>query len=401
MFNRSFLRRRKVSQLPQSILQYSAAATNDYFGWSVALSSDGTTAIVGANGDNSYQGSATVFTRSGVTWTQQQNITQTGGAASDSFGYSVALSADGNTAICGVPYGGAADTGAAVVFTRSGATWTEEAALTYSAAAADDLLGFSVALSSDGNTAIVGAPTDNVGAIANQGSATVYTRSGGVWTEQQTITQSTGAAGDEFGFSVALSSDGNTAIVGARGDNNQGSATVFTRSGVTWTQQQTITQSTGAAGDQFGWSIALSADGNTAIVGAYADDGVGLNTNQGSATVFTRSGSTWTQQQTITQTGGAADDGFGSSVALSSSGDIALVGVAFANIAAISNSGAVVMFARNNGTWVQQSVLSYLGATSNSRLGLSAALSTDGNIAIAGAPGIGADVGGAIVFYNH
>ena len=172
--------------------------------------------------------------------------------------------------------------GLLVVTGSAHAVLVQQGTITQSGGAANDFFGGSVALSSDGNTAIVGAYGDN----SDQGSATIYTRSGTTWSQQQTITQTGGAATDWFGVSVALSSDGNTAIVGARGDDvggsaNQGSATVFTRSGTTWTQQQTITQTGGAANDQFGGSVALSSDGNTAIVGAYGD-----NSYQGSASIF-------------------------------------------------------------------------------------------------------------------
>ncbi len=139
------------------------------------------------------------------------------------------------------------------------------------------ILAFRLRCLSDGNTAIVGAREDD----SSQGSASIFTRSGTTWTQQQTITQTGGAAGNSFGQSVALSSDGNTAIVGAYGGNSAGSASIFTRSGTTWTQQQTITQTGGAVGDWFGWSVALSSDGNTAIVSANGD-----NSYQGSATIF-------------------------------------------------------------------------------------------------------------------
>ena len=123
-----------------------------------------------------------------------------------------------------------------------------------------------------------------------------------VLVEQGTITDTGGGVGDYFGGSVALSADGNTAIVGASGDNvNQGYATIFIRSGGVWTQQQRITQRDGESYDYFGRSVALSADGNTAIVGA-SEDNVGSDTNEGSATIFTRSGTTWTHQQTIFRT---------------------------------------------------------------------------------------------------
>ena len=168
------------------------------------------------------QGSATIFTRSGGTWTEQQTITQSDGATGDRFGSSVALSSDGSTAIVGAPnddLGSASDAGTATIFTRSGGTWTEQQKMWGYLPAASDQFGFWVALSSDATTAIVGAIYDDVSGVANQGSATIFTRSGGTWTEQQTITQTDGEASDFFGYSVALSSDGNTAIVGAPQDD--------------------------------------------------------------------------------------------------------------------------------------------------------------------------------------
>lgn len=399
MFNRSFLRRKKISQLPQSFFQYSAAGNNKVFGISSALSSDGTTAIVGQYGDNSFQGTAVVFIRSGKTWTEQALLSQSTGAASDNFGYSVDLSDDGNTAICGVPYRGATDTGAAVVFTRSGATWTQQAVLTYSAAAANDLFGYSVALSSDGNMAICGSPSSGPG----NGRAVVFTRSGATWTQQATLTHSVGAAGAAFGWAVALSTDGSTAIVGAYRDSSagslRGSAVIFTRSGVTWTEQATLRYSAAAYNDTFGSTVSLSSDGNTAIVGAANADPGGVSA-AGLAVVFTRSGATWTEQAALTYSGKATNDLLGYSVSLSGNGDVALCGAHGGNIP-VADAGIAIMFTRNNGVWVQESVLSYSSGVAGDAVGLSVDLSRSGNIAIAGAPGIGADVGGAIVFYNH
>jgi len=402
MFNRSFLRRRKVSQLPQSFFQYSAGAASDVFGISSALSSDGATAIVGQCGDILSQGTAVVFIRSGKTWTEQALLSQSGGAASDNFGTSVDLSDDGNTAICGVPYRGATDTGAAVVFTRSGVTWTEQAVLTYSVGAAGDQFGFSVALSANGNTAIVGACYDSISGLPDVGSAVVFTRSGATWTEQAILRDFAGDEDDRVGYSVALSSDGNTAICGSPGDGFvlSGKALVFTRSGATWTQQDTLAYSLKRTGDLFGISVSLSDDGNTAICGMSNYDTLGGISNAGGAVVFTRSGVTWTQQALLTYSAAAANDLLGYSVALSSNGNTAICGAYGGNIP-VADAGIAIMFTRNNGVWVQESVLSYSSGLAGDSVGRSVALSRDGNIAIAGAPGIGADVGGAIVFYNH
>jgi len=340
----------------QHTITQSDGAAGDAFGYSVALSADGNTAIVGAYtadvGGRADQGSASVFTRVDGVWTQQQTLTQSDGAASDNFGFSVALSADGNTAIVGALFddvSGVSNQGSASVFTRVGGVWTQQQTITQSDGLAFDLFGYSVALSADGNTAIVGAYFDDVGGVLNQGSVSVFARVGGVWTQQQTLTQSDGGFADAFGVSVALSADGNTAIVGAFYDDvggraDQGSVSVFTRVGGVWTQQQTITQSDGAAGDFFGVSVAVSADGNTAIVGANSDAVVGGGADQGSASVFTRVGGVWTQQQTITQSDGAAGDRFGYSVALSADGTTTIVGAIGDDVGGVSDQGSATIF---------------------------------------------------------
>jgi hypothetical protein len=371
-------------------------AADDQFGISMALSGDGNTAIVGVwqddVGGNVNQGTATVFTRSGGLWTQQQQITAAGGAASDNFGISVALSSDGNTAIVGAyldDVGGNSNQGTATIFTRSAGFWTEQQQITAAGGAAGDSFGISVALSSDGNTAIVGAYGDDVGGNVNQGTATIFTRSGGIWTQQQQIAADGAEAYDSFGISVALSGDGNTALIGALlddvgGNFDQGTATIFTRSGSIWTQQQQITAADGAPLDYFGVSVALSGDGNTAIVGALLDD-VGGNVDQGTATIFTRSGSVWTQQQQITAADGAAVDYFGISVALSGDGNTTIVGARLDDVGGIADQGTATIFTRSGSVWTQQQQITAAGGSVDDQFGSSVALSSDGNTSMVGA----------------
>jgi hypothetical protein len=192
-------------------------------------------------------------------------------------GSSVALSADGNTAIVGGPSddgGHPGANGAAWVYTRSGGVWTQQGSkLVGSGAVGQANQGSSVALSADGNTAIVGGCCDN----AEIGAAWVYTRSNGVWTQQGSKLVGTGVVGGaaDQGSSVALSADGNTAIVGGYGDNNYaGAAWVYTRSNGVWTQQGSKLVGTGAVGNfvSQGSSVSLSGDGNTAIVGGPNDN---------------------------------------------------------------------------------------------------------------------------------
>ncbi len=297
-------------------------------------------------------------------------------------GFAVGVSADGNTAIVGGfndgYTSGAGGLGAAWMYTRSGGEWAQQGSkLVGSDSSANADQGQSVALSGDGNTAIMGGANDSGG----PGAAWVFTQSGGVWTQQGNKLVGTGAAGAaNQGTSVALSSDGNTAIVGGANDSGGvGAAWVFTRSGGVWTQQGGKLVGTGAAGNaNQGQSAALSGDGSTAIVGGYNDDGGG-----GAAWVYRKSGGVWTQQGSkLVGTGaiGNADQGF--SVALASDGNTAIVG----GPADSGGVGAVWVYTFSGGAWTQQSKLVGTGAAGAANQGNSVALSADGNTALAGGP---------------
>jgi hypothetical protein len=225
----------QTNSRPESKLVGTGAVGPAEQGWSIALSADGNTAIVGGVVDNKLAGAAWVYTRSGDVWTQQGiKLVGTGAVGQSGQGFSVALSPDGATAIVGGPYDNS-NTGAAWVYTRRGDVWTQQGnKLVGTGAAGIASQGSSVALSADGNTAIVGGPYDDF----NTGAAWVYTRSGDVWTQQGNKLVGTGAVGQaEQGFSVALSADGNTAAAGGLADNRvTGAAWVHTRSRGVWTK---------------------------------------------------------------------------------------------------------------------------------------------------------------------
>jgi hypothetical protein len=244
-----------------------------------------------------------VFTRSGGVWTQQGGkLVGAGAVGNAGQGVSVALSADGNTAIVGGPndnHTGGPSTGAAWVFARSGGVWTQQGnKLVGTNSSNEAMQGRSVALSGDGNTAIVGGIGDGT-AGTTTGAAWVYTRTGSVWTQQGNKLVGTGvvgASGSAQGSAVALSEDGSTALVGGYGDNaDAGAVWVYTRTGNAWTQQGNKLVGTGAvqgrSGAQQGYSVALSSDGNTALEGGWND-----NNQAGAAWVFKRTGNVWTQQ---------------------------------------------------------------------------------------------------------
>jgi cysteine-rich repeat protein len=293
---------------------------DQHFGVSVAV--DGDTALVGASedSDNGYlSGSAYVFTRAGGVWTQQAKLLPADGGIGDYFGASVAL--DGDTAVVGA-YGDAYNgtlSGSAYAFRRVGGIWMEESKLLPADGEAFEYFGVGVAL--DGDTTIIRAPGDD-GNGPESGSAYVFVRAGGVWTQQAELLPADGAGENLFGRSVALDDD--TAIIGSPWDvgfgSESGSAYVFTRTGGVWTKQAKLMPLHGADLDNFGTGIGL--DGDTAVIGArYSDEN---GENSGSAYVFTRSGSTWMERAKIVPSDNAAGDEFGTSAALD--GDTAFIG---------------------------------------------------------------------------
>ena len=371
------------------------------FGYSVALSADGNTALIGGRYANSGAGSAWVFARTGSTWAQQDpKLVGTGHAGAGEFGHigegefglSVALSADGDTALIGGP-GDDGNTGAAWVFSRSGSTWAQQGGkLTGTGETVEARFGEKVALSGDGDTALIGASRDE----GRTGAVWVFTRSGSSWGQQggKLIGEEETGEGT-FGTGVALSEDGHTALIGgANDDSGKGAAWVFTRTGTTWGQQgEKLTGGVAEAGQgEFGASVALSADGNTALIGGPND-----NDSDGAVLAFTRSGSTWSQQGGKL-TGAADETGdsrFGASVALSADGNTALIGGPGDN----GNTGAAWVFTRTAGAWGQQGgKLTGAAETGQGEVGYSVALSGDGNTALTGAPEDDTAIGAASVF---
>ena len=284
-------------------------------------------------------GAAWVFTRSGTTWAQQ-GPKLTGGAEEvgfGRFGRSVALSFDGNTALVGAYYDegkpGGGQKGAAFVFTRSGTTWSPQGAkLVGVGEEGEGQFGFSAALSADGNTALIGGPHDEAGKVAMVGAAWAFTRSGGTWAAQGGPLVGTGAEGaGELGSAVALSADGDTALAGAPGDGSAGATFVFARTVSAWAQQGaklTPSDASGAAG--FGGGVALSADGTTALIGGPVDKPG--KEPEGAAWEFIRSGGNWSQQGTKLKGSGQVGEGeFGIGVALSADADTAVIGAPLDN----------------------------------------------------------------------
>lgn len=303
-----------------------AYAEGDQFGYSISLSDDGNTLAVGAIGEDSnatgvngnqednsanQAGAAYVFTRTGGSWSQQAYIKSTMTRPNVLFGYSIGVSANGNTLAVG-EYDADRGKGAIYVLTRSGGTWTHQARIQAENAEIQDSLGYSLAISDDGNTIASGAadedclkPGINPAGCENDeatntsaGAAYVFVRSGATWTQQVFLKASNPGKEDWFGVRIAISGDGNTVAVGAQNEDSAatgingkqdddsapeaGAVYLFTRTGTTWTQHSYVKASNTRAGDEFGSSLALTRDGRTLLIGARGEDSAakGVNGNQ-------------------------------------------------------------------------------------------------------------------------
>lgn len=307
----------------------------------------------------------------------------------------------------------------------------------------EDRFGESIALSADGQTLAVGVPGEDSGAagigsdyrdnsVNNSGAVYMFTRGNAVWTLQAHIKASNVGASDEFGTSVALSADGRTLVVGAKGESSEamgvggdqnndaadqaGAVYVYERSGIAWSQQIYIKASNTDAGDRFGVSVTLDADGQTLVVGAQGESSAttGVNGNQGDNSVvgagavyvFTRVGLEWTQQAYIKASNTDGMDFFGVNVALSADGRTLAVGawgedsgVTEGNIDQRDNnavdSGAVYIFTRDGTVWAQQAFIKASNAEGmnfdlddyfGDAFGQAVALSSDGTTLVVGAP---------------
>jgi hypothetical protein len=361
----------------------------------------------------------------------------------DKFGDIIALSGDGNTLAVGAPLESSAakgingkgandaghSSGAVYVYARSGNRWTEQSYIKASNPGSDDQFGFGVALSGDGNTLVVSAPYEDSGAtgvngnqddnsIENSGAVYVFSRTGSTWSQQSYIKASnTGEKdeGDQFGYSISVSDDGNTLAVGAIGEDSastgingnqsdnsaggSGAAYIFTRSGNAWSQQAYVKSSTAARNALFAYSVALSANGDTLAAGAFDED-----RGKGAVFVFTRSGATWSQQADIRAKEGDRGDSMGCWVAISDDGNTIAAGAldedtltpginvvksgdsGVVDAPDDTSAGAAYVFVRTGTTWTEQANFKASNVGRDDWFGVRLALSGDGNTLVAGAP---------------
>ena len=359
-------------------------ASDDRFGSAVGLWWD--TLAIGSPGDDntggSDAGSVYVFTRSIGDWTLQQKLTAADAMPGDGFGNSLTLQGDVLVVgAAGVDVGTETNAGAAYVFTRAGSSWTQQVRLTDSDPDEFDAFGGRVAL--DGDALAVSASLDTISPGVDAGSVTVFRFTGGSWSQEDRLTASDAADDDRFGSDVAL--EGSTLVVGASSDDHDGiisagSAYVFTRAAGTWTERTRLTANDAAMSDIFGEDVALSA--GTLLVSASRDDHDGL-ADAGSVYVFTGGGAAWTQVARLSASDAQAGDRFGSDVALS--GGTAVIGASRSAALGVTNRGALYLMGRSGSTWLERRKLLASDGADGDALGLEVALW--GNTALSGAQG--------------
>jgi hypothetical protein len=427
------------------------------FGDIVALSGDGHTLAVGAplarsaakgingrgaNDPGQSSGAVYVYTRNGNRWVEQADIRASNPDADDQFGYGISLSADGNTLVVSAPYEDSAATGingnqadnsmpnsgAVYVFSRTGATWSQQAYVKASNTGEKDegdQFGYSVAVSGDGSTLAVGAIGEDssaTGINGNQGDNSangagavyLFTRNGGTWAQQAYIKSSRPARNIMYGYSVSLSANGDTLAIGEYdADRGRGALYVLTRSSGTWSQQARLQPATLDPQDSMGCWVAISDDGDTIAAGAMDEDTLipGINVVQGGHSgivdgpddnsagavyVFVRNGTTWTEQANFKASNVGRKDWFGVRLALSGDGNTLAVGAPNEDSAAsgingkqdddsADEAGALYFFARTGSTWKQDYYVKGSNTKKFDEFGSSAALSRDGRTMAVGA----------------
>ncbi len=357
----------------------------------LALSSDGSTALVGAPDANGNRGLVSFYTREGSRWVQRQTIADPNDTPGDYFS-GVALSANGDTAMLTAFDKKGGSNAYVAIYARTGNTWALQQTIQDPNGPSN--LFFGALLSFDGNTAFLA----DGGTDSERGTVLVFTRTATSWTLHQTIEDPL-AKGSPFG-AVALSGDGTTAIMGAgNGNGSQQSIIFFVDRGGTWTEQgpaipDPLWNQTAARSDNlFGAGAALSENGDTALVSAPL-----TNLYQGAILFYTRTGDTWTRTQTIINPAPKTNQNdfiggeMGASVALSANGDTALVG---APGVGASGAGAVYEYSRTGATWTRQQTLP---TPAPGGFGVDVTLSANADYALVGAPGYDHGVGAVVAF---
>lgn len=318
-------------------LAASDGETGDEFAHSLAVTSAGDVAVVGAEGAAGVHGAVYVYARTAGSWQQTAELTAPDGQIGDEFGSAVAVSRTGTTILVGASERGT-QAGAAYIFAEHGGSWHEVAEVTAPDSLPYSHFGAAVALSGDGTTALVGAY------LHGGGTVYAYSNASRTWRQTQELIPSDEGPYDWFGWTLALNTRGTTAVIGSPSRQGAGAVYVYHQVNGSWHQREELTASDGVAKDEFGGRVALSGSGTTLLVGAW-----GRDSGAGAAYMFTRGAGTWSQAAELTPSDGVASAAFGYSVALPADGSVVAVGAPYRD----SATGADYVFSVSGGHWQQ------------------------------------------------
>ncbi len=382
--NFSLTNRRVIYVLKETCLTNLSVGSGEEYGNSVALSPVSGRLLVGAHLDDSGNGMVYVYTNGSSGWAFEDSFFNTDAGSSDRFGCSVAAVGDGRTAVAGAQ-GHNSYRGAVYVFTNSPTGFLQTWKLTNADGAASDNFGASVAASTNGRYIVSGAYLKASGA----GAVYIFTNSAGGYRQSQKLTCPDGGT-TEYGYRVAVSADGSTLAVGAWKYNDTGAVYIYTNGNGVYSYAQRLTVSGAASGDRLGAALALSGNGSVIAVSDTADD-----SGEGAVYVFTRSGSSYAYSGKLRAFDRDAGDAFGSGVAISGDGSRIAAGASGNDAAGDIDRGSLYFFVKPAGGWadaVEDYVITPANGNADDRFGASVSMSTDGRVTAAGA--VNADSGG-------
>lgn len=366
---------------------------NAQFGAATTMSEDGLRAVVGT-----YSGAVYIFRYEEGTWVEEQKLVKTG----SSFGQSISMSGDGSTLLIGAwgdDGNSITDSGSVYVYNRTATTWTESQVLVSPNSETSGRFGHACAVSADATRIVVGALNENVTTYTDAGTAYIFVKSAGTWVFEQKLVNSNSEAWSGFGYSCSISGNGSRVVIGAyyktvSGQYGAGSAYVFVRSDTTWSEESILVEPTPREESLFGWSCSISSDASRIAIGAPVYQ-------SGAAYVYGRTGSSWTLEQALVPSDGSTGDLFGRSCCISADGLYILVG----GLGDQSFTGAAYAYGWNGSTWAElQKILGdstvEVGDTSL-YFGVACSLSGDGSYGIVGESRRGADNYGAAYIVKY
>lgn len=372
------------------------AASGGRLGEEVALSDDGQRLAVGSPGQavgGIATGAVYLYTRTATGgWTLEFTLNGPGSFGGEAFGRAVDINGDGTRVVVGsgeTGLTGFARQGAVYVFDRVSPTfWQLSTTLYHSAPEAGDELGMSVDIEPTGRRLVAGAPHDDRNGVVDAGSARIFSETAGVWTEEAILAPST-SVGTEWGRDVALSWDGNFAVIGGPNAGVQGQAQVFRRQPSTgsWTLEATLTPPATFGFADFGSTLALSADMTRAAV-ASPTTTASTSVRYGSLAIYRQDPlGVWTFEAELLRSGPRVEDAFGASIALSFAGDTLLVGAPAVDPLGVVDAGASYLFTRTGTAWSSPVEVFAPSPGSGDAYGESVTLSLDATLGFVGAPG--------------